>query len=289
MALATVGCGRGDGRTSQAASPPTTRAGAVALGAEADDLAVGLALTPALRSRVAARVTVLSPAGTLTGARATLMARGTASALTSCGAGCFSGSFSGPPAQLAVRITRPHKRPAVARFRAPANWPAPSAGSIVRRAAAAWGRLRTLQIVSQLASSRTTKSTTLWTLQAPNRLSYRELGNGPEGVIIGGTRWDRDDPQSAWSRTPQQPIRQPAPPWPASFRSAHVLDQSTYAGRPVWVVSFFDPATPSWYTIMVDKSSSRTLSMDMTANAHFMHERYRRFDAPVTIRPPRVG
>jgi hypothetical protein len=47
-----------------------------------------------------------------------------------------------------------------------------------------------------------------------------------------------------------------------------------------------DPATPAWYTVAIDNATGRARFMDMIATAHFMHEEYRGFDAPLTIRPP---
>ncbi len=58
-------------------------------------------------------------------------------------------------------------------------------------------------------------------------------------------------------------------------------------GHPAWKVTFFDPSTPGWYSILVDKATSRTVSVRMIATAHFMHDEYSGFDAPLSITPPR--
>jgi hypothetical protein len=54
----------------------------------------------------------------------------------------------------------------------------------------------------------------------------------------------------------------------------------------VWVVSFLDPSTPSWFTAWIDRESYRTLRLDMVATAHFMHDRAGPFNAPVRVEPP---
>jgi len=156
-----------------------------------------------------------------------------------------------------------------------------AATSIVRRATTVFRNLRAVTFVSRLGPT-----TTLWKAQAPNRLSGIELHNGSGVVIIGGARWDRDSAHEPWVRSPQQPIRQPSPPWTARYRDARLVGSFVVRGRPVWRVSFLDPLTPTWFTIDVDKRTGRAYAMDMIAQAHFMHEEYSRFDAPTPIRPP---
>jgi hypothetical protein len=81
-------------------------------------------------------------------------------------------------------------------------------------------------------------------------------------------------------------LSQPAPFWPSGTTDAHVLRSAKVGGRPVWVVSFLDPSTPSWFTAWIDKANYRTLRLDMVATAHFMHDRNGPFDAPVEVEPP---
>ncbi len=56
--------------------------------------------------------------------------------------------------------------------------------------------------------------------------------------------------------------------------------------RPAWKVSFFDPDTPGWYTILVDKQTMHTISVQMIATDHFMHDTYSQFNTPIAITPP---
>ncbi len=75
-------------------------------------------------------------------------------------------------------------------------------------------------------------------------------------------------------------------PFWAAVANARVLGEGQVGGKPVWIVSFFDPVTPAWFEARVEKSTGRTLVLDMTAVAHFMHHVYGPFDAPFELHPP---
>ena len=49
---------------------------------------------------------------------------------------------------------------------------------------------------------------------------------------------------------------------------------------------FLDPTVPAWFEVTLDRRTLRTLDSQMTAAAHFMHDRYVRFDEPLRIVPP---
>jgi len=123
-------------------------------------------------------------------------------------------------------------------------------------------------------------------VQAPDRLTY-DIDRGYSAVIIGKHRWDKA-PGGTWKRSPQLPITQPTPPWVAAT-NARVLGATTARGRPAWRVSFFDPKTPGWFTVVIDRETLRTLDLRMVTTAHFMHEVYGSFDAAPAIRAPRQG
>ncbi len=166
----------------------------------------------------------------------------------------------------------------------PATWPAPDATAVVIDATRAWRSLRSLAYVEHLASDPKHAVTSRWRVEAPDRAAYQVLG-GYAGVIIGGRRWDKA-PGGKWIESPQTAtITQPVPFWVA-FRNAHLLGSSTAAGRPVWVVSFFDPKSPAWFRILVDKQTFRTVRMQMMTTAHFMHDTYSAFDRAPPITPP---
>jgi hypothetical protein len=250
---------------------------------EAGDYAVGVALT-AEASSVRARATVLGQQGPAGGLTVTIASSGHVVRADACGTGCYEASLPvRRPDTLVVSV----ERKGTARLRVPKRWPPPRATTIVTRATRTFRQLRSLEIVSHLASSATIATTTLWKLEAPNSLSGLERETGAGEVIIGDRRWDRDTRDARWVASPQTPLRQPTPPWPPLFRNAHVLRAGTVRGRAAWIVTFYDPRTPAWFTAAVDRKTYRTYWMDMIATAHFMHEDYRGFDAPLTIRPPR--
>jgi hypothetical protein len=91
-----------------------------------------------------------------------------------------------------------------------------------------------------------------------------------------------------WTEQPQLPITQPTPFWVEAI-DARLLGSARVAGRSAWKVSFYDPVTPAWFTLLIDKSTLHTLDMRMTANSHFMHDTYGAFDAPARIVPPATG
>jgi hypothetical protein len=52
---------------------------------------------------------------------------------------------------------------------------------------------------------------------------------------------------------------------------------------PVTAVSFADPQTLGFFTIWVNTATDRTLELNMTAAAHFMHDTYGQFDSAIAI------
>ena len=61
------------------------------------------------------------------------------------------------------------------------------------------------------------------------------------------------------------------------------------------ILPYFQPATvsptaplgPTWFTVTLDRRTSRPRGLRMTTAAHFMTHRYLRFNAPLRIKPPR--
>jgi hypothetical protein len=68
---------------------------------------------------------------------------------------------------------------------------------------------------------------------------------------------------------------------------AHIVGSGRIGRHAVWRVSFFDPKSQAWFLVSIDKRTARTLDMRMRATAHFMHDRYGQFNAPLTIVPPK--
>lgn len=192
---------------------------------------------------------------------------------TACGRGCYRATLTRPRA-VDLRVAKTRWLVPL-----PAQWPPRDASGLVARAAHVWRSLRTLAFSDRLGSDATHVVVSEWHTVAPDRVSYR-LGDGYQSVIIGGRRWDRS-PHGRWIESPQTPIRQPVPFW-QSQTDAHVISETPTTTR----ITFYDPRTPAWFAITVEKRTLRTLDLRMITTAHFMHERYGPFDAPLEIRPP---
>jgi copper transport protein len=261
--------------------PPT-----VVYAGEDDDLAVGLAVTPKGKE-VDLRATVLGFKGPVAGLDVRFGLQSRRAVARPCGAGCYSSTLTGRPQRISVRIAGPGRPPKTLSFTGPAQWPAPPGLAIVRRAEQAITSLHTLVVHSQLASDAKHSVTTLYKMVAPDRLAYVN-DDGSGSVIVGNRRWDRSGRKARWTTSPQTPaISQPAPFWPPQITNVRVLRDSRVAGRPVWVVSFLDPGTPAWFTAWIDRSTYRTLRLEMVATAHFMHDSDGPFDAPLRVEPPK--
>jgi hypothetical protein len=266
-----------------AASFPSPPSDALVLAREDRDLAVGLAVTRR-SDRVALQASVLGSDRPVSGL-AVSFGKGDANRLpaTTCGAGCYAGWVPLGTRTVGIMIRGPNRAASAVSFPLPASVPGPPAAALVRQAETTWRRLRTLVVHDRLSSGPGATLDTLWRFVAPDRYTYA-IRTGPAAVSIGPRRWDRL-PGQHWQESEQDPIRQPLPLW-RSVSNAHVLGISTLRGRRVIRASFFDPQLPAWFTITVDPATMRTLDLRMTAKAHFMHEVYGPFDAPLRIVPP---
>jgi copper transport protein len=191
----------------------------------------------------------------------------------SCGAGCYGATFS---ATGSVRVSVGGR---VLVFDVPAK--VRSADAVVARATRAFRGLRSVDYVERLASSPRNKVVAQFTLERPNRLEYRIRG-GADGIIIGSRRWDRSQ-GGRWVPSSQEVTPQPEPIWAGHATNAYLLE----ATPTTYVVSFFKPTGPVWFTLRLDRHTLLPQSLRMTAAAHFMKHRYTKFNAAPTIKPPR--
>jgi copper transport protein len=265
------------------ARPKPPPGDAVVLGGEDDDVAVGLAASPRGKS-VAVRVTALGPNGFgIDG----LAVRIEGAATRPCGPGCYAATIPlpRPPRGIDVALEGPGAKAATAHFMLPRRWPAPSATALVTRVDRTFRALRTLVIHEHLASSSRNAIDTTYAVAAPNKLAYK-IVNGPQAVVIGGTRWDRL-PGGRWEKSETEPLKQPEPFWGSDRRTnARLLGSGTVDGRAVELASFYDPVIPAWFELSIEPATGRLLALRMTAQAHFMRHRYSGFDEPLRIAPP---
>jgi hypothetical protein len=203
-----------------------------------------------------------------------------------CGPGCYRAALAttGRPGAVDVAVRRgsttTHWHVVL-----PAVWPPPDASALVARAEQVWRSLRSLSFNEQLASDLRPPLESTWHVQAPDRAAY-QVKHGWGGIIVGERRWDRRPGGTRWVPSPQMPISQPVPTW-VSVVDAHVLGVGTVRGRAVWRVSFFDPGTPGWFAVAIERKTLRTLEVRMTATRHFMFDAYISFNTALPIRPPR--
>ena len=198
-----------------------------------------------------------------------------------CGSGCYKTTLDGVPKSVTV-----HVRSTTWNVSLPSPWPPRDGTAIVDQATAAWRSLDSLTFREHLASDATHSVTSTWRIQSPNRVAYTIAGGGADGIVVGDKRWDRDTPKTKWIESPQTVLTQPLPPWTA-VRDAHLLGEETFQGHPSWRVSFFDPGTPAWFTVVIEQKTYHTLQSQMITTAHFMHDVYGAFNTTPPITPPK--
>lgn len=201
-----------------------------------------------------------------------------------CGPGCYRAdvALSSRPTAVHVKVVRA-ARTTDWNVTLPAAWPAKDGASIVARAARVWNNLSSLHYSEHLSWDPTHTVISDWQVVAPDRLAY-QIKNEGQAVIIGLHRWDRQK-GGTWVRSSSVRLNQPEPFW-VKATDARVLGSTTVRGRPAWRISFFDPRTPGWFLVEIDKQRYRTLDVRMTAAAHFMHDVYGGFNSSLKIDPP---
>jgi hypothetical protein len=268
------------GRIPTPTSPgyPSPPPGAVVFAREAGTSALALAVVPG-GARPLTRVSVVDGQGA---GRTRLEVSVAGTAFAPCGAGCYQGHVPTRRLEGTVLVSIGGRKYG---FRLPPSLDLRSGAATMARASRVWRELKTLVWHERLAATPTDALYTVYRAVAPDQLSYT-ISRRSSALIIGTKRWDRPSPNAPWVESPQlPPIRQPEPFW-ASVSDARVVGEGTVDGKPVSVVTFFDPATPAWFEARVERSTGRTLVLDMIAAAHFMHHVYGPFDAPFELRPP---
>jgi hypothetical protein len=262
---------------------PAPPEGAVVYSRELGDKAVALAVVPGT-GQVIVQASVVGPRGVgVSGLDISFGADGSTLGARSCGAGCYRAALptSGAPRAIDVVVEGDSTmRWSVA---LPETWPPTDATRVLTRAERVWRGLRSLSFDETLRSDERHILTSSWQTQAPDRLAY-QIPDGASAVVVGKRRWDTV-PGEPWESSAQLPLRQPRPPW-ASVVNARVVGTTVARGRPGLVVTFFDPETPAWYTVILDREIFRIYDVRMVATAHFMHDRFDSFNETPAIRPP---
>jgi copper transport protein len=244
--------------------PPPPAQGMVVQAREAGNYGVALGIRPPR-----AEVVVLGQDGNGVNRLAVTI---NGSTTQQCGAGCYAAAL---PATRRVQVMVGRAKLV---FQVPKRHR--SGDAILARATRAFRALRSVDYVERLASSPRDKVVSDFTLERPNRLEYRIKG-GASGIIIGSRRWDRV-PGGKWIPSAQEPTPQPEPIWSGHATNVYVLQ----ASASTYVVSFFKPNGPVWFTVLFDRRTLLPRELHMTAAAHFMTHRYTKFNAPRRIRAP---
>ncbi len=246
---------------------------------------LALAVTPETAG-LQLQASAVGPTGHGTsGLRVSFTVAGRSAGATACGAGCYRAALPAPARPRTVGVTvRGDGLDTVWSQQLPTVWPAPDATGLVERAGRVWRSLESLAYVEHLASDPRHAITSVWRIGSPDRVAYQVLG-GYAGIVIGDRRWDKA-PGGRWVESVQSaPLTQPVPTW-TTVANAHLLGSGSVRGRPVQIVSFFDPTIPAWFKVAIQKSTMRTLDVQMMATAHFMHDAYGSFNRARPITPP---
>ncbi|WDT93937.1 copper resistance protein CopC/CopD [Thermoleophilum album] len=210
-----------------------------------------------------------------------------ARALAQCGPGCWTGTARVTGGELAVTLA--DRSAGTARAPARAVLPASFDPGGARRARRALARAeRTMRRLPAVAEYETLTSgigrpvATRYLLVAPDRLAFR-FSTGGGGVVIGPRQW-RLLPDG----------RVTSGPYYGRFRSASWFRWSAYARYVAWLgatattirIALFDPATPVWYRLEIDRRSARVRRVRMIAPAHFMTQVFTLPRRVPAIRPP---
>jgi hypothetical protein len=262
---------------------PAPPQGAVVYSRQLGRNALALGVAPRA-GEVVVQASVVGPEGEgVSGLDVTFGSAGQTASGRACGDGCYRAVLPAEASPQAIDVNVEGAATTRWTVPLPAQWPPRDAAPLVGATGRAWRSLRSLAFDETLGSGARVV-TSSWTVEAPDRLTYRIVG-GASAVVIGKRRWDKERPGRPWKESSQQPLRQPIPSW-ARVTDAYVVGKTTSNGRPAVVVTFFDPNTPAWFRLVVDRATRRTLDVRMVTTAHFMHDRLHSFNAAPPIRPP---
>ena len=264
---------------------PAPPSGAIVYSRQAGSSALALGIVPR-RGSILLQASAIGPQGHGSrGLAVDFVVQQRSAQATVCGPGCYRAvlATNGQPAAVDVGVRR-GSRTTHWHVALPATWPPPHATALIERAEKVWRSLHSLSFREQLASDSRPPLESTWRVEAPDRVAYQVKG-GWAGVIIGERRWDRSPTGARWVGSAQTPLNQPIPTWVKAV-DAHVLGTGTVRGHPVWNISFFDPGTPGWFEVAVERTTLRTLETHMIAASHFMFDAYTAFNTPPAIKQP---
>ena len=264
-------------RLAQPAVTPTVR-GPVAA-AEANDVAVGLQRS----GPDAARVTLLAQSGAGMPAALVLVRGRVAVPCAGVQGVCYQVPVPPDAAELPVEVRRPARAPVHTRIDLPSAHAPPGTG-LLRDSTRRYRALHSLRALNVLSSGPGHSVTTLYTVQAPDRLAYTVRG-GAQARIIGSTRWDRQ-PGQGWVRSSAVRSRLPDPFWEAGARAVYRAG----GDRTTVQLTLAVPGGPTFFRLWIDRATHQVERLRMITAAHFMSEReYDQNHAPPVLPPAGAG
>jgi hypothetical protein len=189
---------------------------------------------------------------------------------TSCGYACWELDAQ-QARELVVNAPEP------LRFDLPAA-PPPSGAQAFAGVTRTMEGLRTYRYDEDLTAGVGRAVTSTWETQVPDRVRIR-IGGAPRSVIVGHARWDLRD--GRWQRSPFPGLELPSYMWDGAG-NARILGRR--GDRQVLSVFDREPV-PAWFKLTVD-GRNRVVDAEMLSPSHFMRQRFRDFDEPLTITPP---
>jgi hypothetical protein len=268
----------------QHAGFPVPPPGAVVFSREVGGDALALGVVPDT-GKVLLQASLVGQAGKgVSGLSIRFVVQRRAAQAVACGPGCYRATTAVTGRPPSVRVDVGGKPGTSWLVALPTVWPPRDARTLLTRAGRAWRSLQSLSYRESLASDARHRVVSAWQMQAPDRVAY-QIEGGWDAIVVGVRRWDRPPGRARWQESAQSRLTQPVPFWQA-VADAHVLAATTMHGHRVWLVSFFDPVTPAWFEIAVDRRSLRTVDLHMTTTAHFMHDVYGAFNTTPAITPP---
>jgi hypothetical protein len=255
-----------DGATRQLELPLADEGEALTLARRSGRVLVGLAVDPRERIQVA----VVEGERAVPEADLTFTVDGRRLTPRSCGHACW---------ELDVRRARELvvNAPETLRFELPAVLP-PSGADLFGLVTGVMEGLRTYRFQEELTSGVGGSASSTFEVQAPDRMRFRTAG-GSRSIIVGDARWDYRG--GRWERTPFPGLEMPSYMWDGAG-NARILGRA--GGRQVLSVFDREPV-PAWFRLTID-DRKRVLDAEMLAPSHFMRQRFRDFNAPLTITPP---
>jgi copper transport protein len=268
-----------------ASNPALPTGGDLTLAGRAGNTLVALTIRPARPGPNSLWLYLLSQTGEQAANRLPVLAsvRGARVQLSTCGTDCRTAKLSLLGGEsLAVQVGGFGGGPTS--FDIP-PLPAPDASALVAGVQRSLHALQTLRIDEQLGPAVVPLSSH-YEMQAPDRV-HVAVASGFENFIIGSRSYSRTSAAVPWRVQTLPASRFPSFIWDASpILGPHILGSASVDGVQTEIVAFFEETSlsPSWFQLWVG-ADGLAHQAQMTAESHFMDQRYYDFDTPLSIEP----